>query len=44
MGGEDDHTALLAMGCQMGFQFGHRLFIQGGEGLIENPQRRRLEV
>ena len=44
MGGENDHTTLLAMGRQMGLQLGHRLFIQSGEGLVENPQRRRIEV
>ena len=44
MSGENDQTALLAMPGQVLFQLGDALFIEGGEGFVENPQRRAGQI
>ena len=44
VGGQNHQAALLAMPGQVGLQLRHALLVEGGEGLVENPQRWRLQV
>ena len=44
MGGEDHHAALLTVPGQVFFELRHPLFVEGGEGFVEDPQRRSIQI
>src|SRR5471030_3084094 len=44
VGGQHHHAAAFAVAGQVFFELRHALFIERGEGFIENPQRRAVEV
>ena len=44
MRGQYDETAALTVSGQMFFELCHALLVEGGKRLIENPQRRAIEI